>query len=771
MSSTIRVFYLARLTDGRKKISRFAKSYSRFTPGKEHDLTVIVKGANNQFEVDLITQQFSGIDCSFELVPDSIGVDIHAYLYMVQKYDNEFFCFLNTHSEIVSEKWLEKMYKAIIRPNVGLVGAFGSYESIYRSWEVLYKAQQRYRRGELSFRDAWNFYWILESSRLKGSFFLRWPLRRIFGICKRLLLRILRLPRSEYHESYEWRNVTRTGAPLSFVNKFNDFPNPHIRSNAFLVKRKDLESFQDLADKSKLAANEFECGKKGLSQFFLDQNKKLVVVGNSGEEFDSTRWNESDTFRLGLQSNLLIHDNQTRKFASMKAGTRNLHQIFSWGTLGGEGSNRITLGTDFFGRLEKILPSNPALKYKISVVIPSHNRNSLVDQALFTALTEPYEHLEVVVFDNASQNPIQLTSIYRNNQQVKFYRSETFLSVTESWNFAISQATGDYLIFLGDDDGLLPGFYSKINQIIHDFDQPDIIMSSLYQFFHPGVSPSNPDGLLSFMEVAPEMGSYSQLRLLSQVIARKYVSGSLNTERHFLFQLPAYVVKRDFLFSAQRGSRVFEPPFPDYYLANLLLWKASKIVSSPEPISFQGVSKESFGYTLLNGISYNGFKILNESGGYDQSKLRKDLLPGSHYWNSYALTMERVAESIGVPFESRFVRRYRRIRIVQELLDIQESLKLRGFIKLLFEFRVRSGFFSKLTISERFFAFKVFFLLPFRFFRMLGLDKLVSLFLLKWSPTTYLLEKFSMKTPSINSGIELYRYIQKREIGATWSES
>jgi len=757
----IRVFYLARLADGPRNISRFAKSYLNLAAGIEHDLTIIVKGTRNQFEIDLITRQFSGINCTFELVPDSIGVDIHAYLLMSKKFDNELFCFLNTHSEIVSEGWLGKMYGAINRPNVGLVGAFGSFESINSSWEILYRAQQRFRRGELCFRDAKNFYWILGNSRLKGTFYALWSARRIFGVSKQALLKLLRIPRGKYSEYYEWRNVTRDGATLSFVNKFSKFPNPHIRSNAFLVRKGDLETFQDLPDQTKLAANEFECGKNGLSQFLLDRGNKLIVVGHSGVEYDLNEWEKSDTFRLGRQSNLLIHDNQTRQFASMKPGTRLLHQIFSWGTMESKTRIQMALGTNLVSRNQKVLSSKPPLKCKISVVIPSHNRNDLLDQALFTVLFEPYDHLEIVVFDNASQIPIKLKSYYKDHKQIKFFRSDIFLSVTESWNSAISQATGDYVIFLGDDDGLLPGFFSKINQILDEFEWPDLIMSSLYQFFHPGVLPSNPEGHLTFMELAPGMGPHSEPHLVSQDIARHYVSSSLNTERHFLFQLPGYVIKRDFLFFERQRERVFEPPFPDYFLANYLLWQASKIVASPDPICFQGISKKSFGYTLVNNISGNGFKTLNENLADMPSELRNSILPGSHYWNSYLMTMKRVAESIGVTFKARYIQRYRRLRIVQEMLEIQHTFKTRSCSQILFAIKIRASFFSKLNAGESFFAIKVFFLLMLKNFRKFGLYKFVTLFQIKWSPTAYVQEQIPIEHPILNDNIDLYRYIKR----------
>ena len=43
------------------------------------------------------------------------------------------------------------------------------------------------------------------------------------------------------------------------------------------------------------------------------------------------------------------------------------------------------------------------------------------------------------------------------------------LPVTDSWNSAIDLATGDYVVFLGDDDGLAPRYFSRIEAVIREF--------------------------------------------------------------------------------------------------------------------------------------------------------------------------------------------------------------------------------------------------------------------------------------------------------------
>jgi glycosyltransferase involved in cell wall biosynthesis len=485
-----------------------------------------------------------------------------------------------------------------------------------------------------------------------------------------------------------------------------------------------------------------------------------VVVGKSGELFDVKEWENSETFRLGSQSNLLIRDNQTRNFENMTHGTKKVHQALTWGSELVSDKPDITLGQSLRHIENTSTPVNSGKKYRISVVIPSHNRNELVDQALFSIISQSYPFIEVIVFDNASKLPLSESSRYSKNKAIKFHRSDVFLSVTESWNRAISYATGEYLIFLGDDDGLLPGFFKTINNLIVNFDCPDFIVSSLYQFFHPEVLPSHPQGLLSFMEIAPCMGQNATPYLVSPDNAKNFVLSSLNLQRLFLFQMPGYVVRREFLLEHRSQERIFEPPFPDYFLTNFIFWKAKKIVANPNPISFQGVSKKSFGYTLVNGITQNGFKTLNESVSNDKSRVSELLLPGSQYWNSYLLTMEKLASCLEISFKLDSIKRYRKIRIVQEIVEIQSTISRRKLGQLYFEFKIRANFFNNLTRKEHLFTALAFGVLGLKKIKKFKISNISELFLLKWSPNYYVLEQFPIKSSELLDNKDLFVFLR-----------
>ena len=132
-----------------------------------------------------------------------------------------------------------------------------------------------------------------------------------------------------------------------------------------------------------------------------------------------------------------------------------------------------------------------------SVVIPTHNRLHLLRDAIETVRRQTWENWELVVFDNASSDPIGDHIESLNDARIRYYWSSDFLPVTDSWNNAISAARGDYIIVLGDDDGLTPDYFVKIKKIVDDFKSPEIIYAAIYQFMHPGVAPWDRDGYLA----------------------------------------------------------------------------------------------------------------------------------------------------------------------------------------------------------------------------------------------------------------------------------
>jgi hypothetical protein len=61
---------------------------------------------------------------------DDRGLDIGAYMNAANELTEDQVCFLDTHSELLAPAWLKKIALHLDRPEVGMVGATGSFESL-----------------------------------------------------------------------------------------------------------------------------------------------------------------------------------------------------------------------------------------------------------------------------------------------------------------------------------------------------------------------------------------------------------------------------------------------------------------------------------------------------------------------------------------------------------------------------------------------------------------------------------------------------------------
>jgi hypothetical protein len=215
----------------------------------------------------------------------------------------------------------------------------------------------------------------------------------------------------------------------------------------------------------------------------------------------------------------------------------------------------------------------------------------------------------------------------------------------------------------------LPGFFERITELADRFEEPDVIFSSLLQFFHPGVLPGHLLGFVRTLPTADFMKQRDYPFILDKPSARRAVDSSLKISRSFMFNMPAFTVRREFLASLRRKGDVLHPPFPDYYFANLVFERAEKIVVEPRPIAFQGISTSSFGFTLFNQKTDEGFKVLGHKLKQDDlfDEVGHYLLPGSGYNSQYIITMARVAREIGDASRQPDFKRYRRIQVYEFL--------------------------------------------------------------------------------------------------------
>lgn len=134
---------------------------------------------------------------------------------------------------------------------------------------------------------------------------------------------------------------------------------------------------------------------------------------------------------------------------------------------------------------------------KISIVIPTRNRCEFLPYCLRTALACKDDQLEVVISNNNSSDETAAVLKGFTDPRLKVVHTNADLSMRQNFEFALSHATGDYVIFIGDDDGVLPSGLAALRHLIENA-QPDAIIWRHITYLWPNKTGGPVHGQLKF---------------------------------------------------------------------------------------------------------------------------------------------------------------------------------------------------------------------------------------------------------------------------------
>lgn len=109
-----------------------------------------------------------------------------------------------------------------------------------------------------------------------------------------------------------------------------------------------------------------------------------------------------------------------------------------------------------------------------SIIIPTGGRVSTLAHTLKTVLCQFGDDMELLVSDNDETLNTKSLIDQLDDSRIRYVKTPCRLSMTDHWNFAISNAHGEYLLILGDDDGLLPDAIERVRDLVRS-QNPDVI--------------------------------------------------------------------------------------------------------------------------------------------------------------------------------------------------------------------------------------------------------------------------------------------------------
>lgn len=93
---------------------------------------------------------------------------------------------------------------------------------------------------------------------------------------------------------------------------------------------------------------------------------------------------------------------------------------------------------------------------KLTIVVPTRNRRDTLSHTLRTILSQRCPSIEIIVSDNFSEDGTRDYISTLCDPRLKYINTGNRVSMSENWEFALKHCSGEYVTFIGDDDGFTP---------------------------------------------------------------------------------------------------------------------------------------------------------------------------------------------------------------------------------------------------------------------------------------------------------------------------
>jgi len=188
------------------------------------------------------------------------------------------------------------------------------------------------------------------------------------------------------------------------------------------------------------------------------------------------------------------------------------------------------------------------------------------------------------------------------DSRIRYYRTDRHLSMSGNWNYALQFIDGDYVMYLGDDDVLLPEAFSIAKKIFEAEDVLAIRRQGGYYFYPETNVPNN--GWLSLPKVNGTYEIRDSYSELGKLIQFNYWYGHLPVLYHGFVSVP---LLRDI--QNRSNAPFFRKAAPDIYSDILLASQAIRYVYLYYPLTIGGAGSSS------NGVQFkddNAQEIKND---------------------------------------------------------------------------------------------------------------------------------------------------------------
>lgn len=234
-------------------------------------------------------------------------------------------------------------------------------------------------------------------------------------------------------------------------------------------------------------------------------------------------------------------------------------------------------------------------KPKITIIIPTKNGGKYLPYCVESVISQKYDNLELIISSNLSTDNTDEYLSTLKDPRITILHPNKRLSLSEHYEFALSHASGDWIMLLGDDDGVQSYFFDLVPYLIEKAEKQNLnlICSERAYFYWKGCKNLHPGSKISYSAQAYISIEHYKTKLL------RYLS---NYEQYFcLPQMYTTSLFRKNLIEqvkSKQNGLFFNSQPPDADAAAVASAIEERYLYSAIPIGWVGTSTKSYGALL-----------------------------------------------------------------------------------------------------------------------------------------------------------------------------
>lgn len=226
---------------------------------------------------------------------------------------------------------------------------------------------------------------------------------------------------------------------------------------------------------------------------------------------------------------------------------------------------------------------------KLSIIIPTRDRPDTLLHSVRTALAQESDDIEILVSDNFSSPAVKEVFDSFNDKRLRYVRTPERIGMSDHYEFAVANSSGEWVTIIGDDDGLVPGAADKFFKLHRK--HPDIKAIVFYNSFF---SWPTKEGDTSDAKLVIATGKGYEVRYALDCLKRTMHGEILSIPTIYTGGFMSRDIIEDIKKVSPEG-KFFQSMIPDVYSGMAFCSVIDKFIFSRECVSIAGSSKHGNG--------------------------------------------------------------------------------------------------------------------------------------------------------------------------------